>query len=509
MSKSSSPQPVSDELLSAYVDGEVSPQEAQQVERWLAYSPQGREKVAELRRLSGLLQELPRAELPEEFATEVLQQAERQMLLTAFRNAAPQPLWKRVRYWAFTIGAPAAAACLLVVVLLNRPGPIAPQVGDGTPLKRGPVESEAPEIASTFDAAPATSETTSVGGVAEPKALAGARSGGPQSLPAPPTAPAELATEREAETPMTADARAQAKASPPGSPGDSIETVVDQLKELNAAGRLPVVRIYVVDRRDGMEVLQVMLDAHQITREQRAPSSEGDEGPSPVDQRALFVVASASEMTSALESLRTTTNGVESWTIAEPVELARFDPASQQRMQEALAAVVRSEPPSWIAMGVDAVKPDRTRERAIAENTRPSRPSERRSKPGRAERNPDVARVERHHDGDRPAGGLADVPFTPVPAKRPHNGRQVLVTLNTEPPAASAAVPGATPAEATPAAIPPSKGANDADREESRSAGRAMPLRVLFVIEQRPLPPGAAPPAAPPAAKAAPGDGAA
>ncbi len=70
----------SEELLSAYLDGELSADELMRVEAALAQSPQLRQLLAELRNLGGSLQVLPEYRLREDLALRVLRRAEREML---------------------------------------------------------------------------------------------------------------------------------------------------------------------------------------------------------------------------------------------------------------------------------------------------------------------------------------------------------------------------------------------------------------------------------------------
>jgi hypothetical protein len=69
-----------DELLSAYLDGELPADERQRVERLLADQPESRQLLDELRALGGTLAVLPRHRLESDFAARVLRAAERTML---------------------------------------------------------------------------------------------------------------------------------------------------------------------------------------------------------------------------------------------------------------------------------------------------------------------------------------------------------------------------------------------------------------------------------------------
>src|SRR5216684_4099944 len=117
-------QPFSDEILSAYVDGELSAQERAEVEAWLESNSAAREKLDDFRRLSGLFASLARTEVPREFPTKVLQLAERRMLLPDVAGVTKS---LRLRRWAFAIAAPVASAAVLVLMLQSHlRGPAAP-----------------------------------------------------------------------------------------------------------------------------------------------------------------------------------------------------------------------------------------------------------------------------------------------------------------------------------------------------------------------------------------------
>ena len=77
------PQPPQDELLSAYLDGEVAGDEQALVEQWLASDPQFRRQHEELRALRGVMESLPRFTLPADFSARVLREAEERVLAGA------------------------------------------------------------------------------------------------------------------------------------------------------------------------------------------------------------------------------------------------------------------------------------------------------------------------------------------------------------------------------------------------------------------------------------------
>ena len=68
------------ELLSAYLDGELTAAEQAEMERLLAANPAARQLLDELRALSATLQALPQEKLGEDLSRQVLRVAERRML---------------------------------------------------------------------------------------------------------------------------------------------------------------------------------------------------------------------------------------------------------------------------------------------------------------------------------------------------------------------------------------------------------------------------------------------
>jgi len=122
--------PHSDDLLSAYIDGELTPEEQARVERWFEASPAARQELEDLRSISELVRNLPERSLGPDFAAEVLAAAERRMLLP---EPGPAPIVPAeapavhapgnsqpatVRRWSarwLAVGAPVAAAVALLI----------------------------------------------------------------------------------------------------------------------------------------------------------------------------------------------------------------------------------------------------------------------------------------------------------------------------------------------------------------------------------------------------------
>lgn len=118
-----------DELLSAYLDGELTAAQQAAVEQLLATSPEARQLLDELRALSATLQSLPPYKLQEDLAEPVLRTVERRMLSEPAGSGpaaglpGPEvPLWRAIarrllRPRTLLWPALAVAAALLIMVL--------------------------------------------------------------------------------------------------------------------------------------------------------------------------------------------------------------------------------------------------------------------------------------------------------------------------------------------------------------------------------------------------------
>jgi len=141
-----------DELLSAYVDGELTGAQLAQVEQQLADDPRARQLVDELHALSQAVRSLPQEKLGEDLRASVLQRAEQAMLLGSEQPVVPisrETLGARRWMWA----ALALAASLLLAVLLptakQEEQPLAsakPALGDAFDDGLGDAAREAPQM---------------------------------------------------------------------------------------------------------------------------------------------------------------------------------------------------------------------------------------------------------------------------------------------------------------------------------------------------------------------------
>ena len=110
----------SNELISAFFDGEVSPNERAEAQRQIASSSETRREFQEIQSLSKLLQDMSHDAAPYEFSEEVLQAAQRKMLLGETGPAGTPHSERRSlnRLWHGIVALSAMAAVLFVAVWL-------------------------------------------------------------------------------------------------------------------------------------------------------------------------------------------------------------------------------------------------------------------------------------------------------------------------------------------------------------------------------------------------------
>lgn len=114
------------ELLSAYLDGEVTAEQQAEVERLLAENPASQQLLDDLRALSSTLQEMPRYAAPDDLSQQVLKRAERKILTEAPPPAAAiepaRPILRRLmnpRVWSY----PALVVAVALIFMVFRDPP--------------------------------------------------------------------------------------------------------------------------------------------------------------------------------------------------------------------------------------------------------------------------------------------------------------------------------------------------------------------------------------------------
>jgi hypothetical protein len=280
--------------------------------------------------------------------------------------------------------------------------------------------------------------------------------------------------------------KAKVEAATDGETSTQLAALVEGIQKSNDQGQIAVVRVSVVDRREGMELVQVILDKKHIPRDQTtaerraatdAKSVAGQE-PSAVVHEALFVVADVVELREALEALLAQKESAVAWKLDEPIDLHRLDRRSQQRVEEAMVALSASRLGGASAETASA-KEELLNDKPL-EKTAPPLPSA-------ASANSKIALADVKSQGGRSAKSVA------APS-----ARQLLVTLPDQSVATAAAVEG----KEKPSAF--AKEASPAVSKDVAASRRSL-VRVLLLVEPqaRPAVPGEPAPAEP-----GPGDGA-
>ena len=121
-------QPVPDELISAYFDGEVTPDERSQVEQWLDAMPELRQQLDDTSKLSALLHSFPRETAPSELAT-IVQRKIASVVQAPSVSPSTNSRSLRREWTAFGVGILATMASLVLFVrMTERFGPASSRV---------------------------------------------------------------------------------------------------------------------------------------------------------------------------------------------------------------------------------------------------------------------------------------------------------------------------------------------------------------------------------------------
>jgi len=155
-----------DELLSAYVDGELTGEQLALVEQRLTDDPRAKQLVQELRALRQEVQSLPKETLGEDLRATIMQRAERSMLLGAEQQPSRGAEQKKTsrpsnfassRRWVWAATALAATLLLMVLTPNNqqqenpqasaKPSPTPPHLGELASAGGGTPKHPKPEAA--------------------------------------------------------------------------------------------------------------------------------------------------------------------------------------------------------------------------------------------------------------------------------------------------------------------------------------------------------------------------
>ena len=291
---------IPEHLLSAYFDGEVTPEERAQFEARLNSDLASRHELELTRRISGLVRKLGEIRAPAGFRAAVMHDIERQMLLGPPSQAVPSDRGARRRArWMYGSGAFAAAAMLLVAVAYYA----------RQPQGREAPKATVPVAAHNEGARPRSDEF----GVDRAPKLASAESGqfkanefGDESRKLAADAPAAARGERGS---------AAAEADAPARPVARQSQLILLDKDLDDAkigdlvqawehvdSQVAVVYLTVVDRKEGLKGVQSLLARNGIAPDtavapaKAAPAEESARHPSRLWRSQLYMRLRASRV---------------------------------------------------------------------------------------------------------------------------------------------------------------------------------------------------------------------
>ncbi len=276
-------QPQPTEALSAYFDEEVSPSEREETAHRISESPAARRELAEIRRLSDILRQLPAEPAPAGLKAAV------QNRLAAEQPAAPLAEPASKRSWGISVRTgvvlqmltTAAVAVVLLTVWVpswwNRPQP-----GDSNPSLAAKSQSPAefpPRDAETFpvlkqQTEPRTKQPVHLG--SEGDLLAGRQSAAANKLASPPPLPKPAETPGKGIAPEFTPSMAGASFGAAGGgfggsggfvgPPMRADPQVGQILELaqRQDGRVVIVEVTVVDVQKTLGQLQVLFAQHAV-----------------------------------------------------------------------------------------------------------------------------------------------------------------------------------------------------------------------------------------------------
>lgn len=335
----------SDDLLSAHFDGETSDEESRKTASHLANSVEAQQEFAEIRQLSKLLQGLPREQVPGEFLASVMQAAERASLLPQTLDAAETEVPSRRANWRFRMVAlvTTTAALVLMVSIFDRAKRDAERQQATATSDSVRLSEEAPVVL-----AEASRKTTDAPVIVPTPQEAVAMSPVDPSFHSQEASKADSDELLERESQVLAKGSSLvAKAVPASEPllkmekrpfqaGLKAALVMDQPQaaaptDAEAAGllfdnralgraevgdvvealetsgnRVAVIKLTVIDRRGGLESLQVLLAKNQIPVTVAAGSDVVAEPAEPPADRlmAVFVETNSAQLSTALNEFR-------------------------------------------------------------------------------------------------------------------------------------------------------------------------------------------------------------
>lgn len=341
-------------LLSAYLDGELSAREREEVEHWLEQSPAARQELLELEQVGLLLRQLPKDALPQSFAPQVLDaclsdtgvfESITPPPATALPKTSPpenrpgqDPSYRPKKTWFRFTSALVAASALGLIALLSWPKP------DGS--NRENIAQNSPPAANE-DAKDSGVCATAVDDNLEMQLAAGdanavdALNDVRFQQPGPTQSAKKLGEEtplQSAAMTMAADAsigfgRGGENAKNPDLGNKNLKDlpIAELVEALDAQGQqVAVVRLVVADRQQGLKHLQQLLQKHEIAHESTKQTEQdrvavGDLGlKAQSEMLAVYVETSEDQLASVMQDLQQEA-AFQELTMAAPVESAEVD----------------------------------------------------------------------------------------------------------------------------------------------------------------------------------------
>jgi len=378
-----------DNLLSAYHDGELTGAERSVVEQQISERDEAKKELSEIKQISAMLKDLPRLSLPVEFPQQVLKGIEREMLIPSETslearvrsNTSHQPIALSSRSSAsdssprrWLIGAAAvltsaAGLMLMVTTFGDRPTSNpqrAPQLASefGVPSEANAVAFAAPGISGELDAGSpiAEKDTPATGNklALSDSSATGVRRGAPNgAAPAarmiesnrPPVAAFNAPRGVDSVASMFLD-QATLKSAEIGDVVDALQTLDDEIA---------VVRLTVLDRQEGLNQLQLLFAKNQIDPDSAGPTLEktkslaaksspssnpdaalaADEGQ---QLMAVYVESNSEHLSAALHEL-SQNNLVQSLQVDSPISVTEIA-SSNEEARDKVSEKQKSEQPT-------------------------------------------------------------------------------------------------------------------------------------------------------------------
>ncbi len=314
-----------DDLLSAFHDGEATSAERAAVEQRLTTSADTRRELVEIKQIAALLKELPRDRLPSEFPQQVLQAIEREMLIPSRPvDSTDAARTQSSRRW---IGAAAvltsAAGLFLLVRALDdragRDGPKDQRMAGLSKLQSAPVE-----VAADSPLPMAAEDSVSLVRKSDVAAGAAGQNGVLANAPTNTFTRAGIAGGASGDR-FVLDQTALRTA--------DVGEVVRAIQQTEG-DEVAVVFLTVVDRQEGLNGLQLLLTKNRFTRTEEEVTGKADRVSSPAggadEMQAVLVKSNVAQLATALKQLRQE-KYLQNLEVNQPVLLAELNEARGDR----------------------------------------------------------------------------------------------------------------------------------------------------------------------------------